>query len=477
MKLRLHWLLPVLLCQSVQAATISELAETDIREQAWEFITLSQPVVQTVVLGATLLGLCCGLLGSFIVVRRMALIGDALSHAVLPGVALGFLWNMTRDPVAIFVGAVGAGLVGTIVFSAIRGTTKIKEDSALGLVLSGFYGLGIALMGMIQGMDTVAGKSGLDKYLFGQIAALSSADVKLMAVVTAITVLIVVVFYKELLVVSFDRAFAQANGLPEWLVHYTIMLLLAFAIVVALQAVGVVLVSAMLITPAATAYLLTDRFHRMLVYSSLLGILSGLLGAFFSYLGSGLPTGPFMVLGASTVFVAVFLFAGKHGLVPRLWRIRSRRQRIAIENLLKACYQVRESEKFCREAVAVQELHERRAIDEVLFKEHLVLLTKHGYATLESNGTELHLTPKGWMEACRIIRNHRLWELFLTRAADYPADHVHDDAEVIEHVLGAKTVRELERRLNYPAHDPHGKAIPSIQDIESARNSYRGASS
>lgn len=446
------------------AAKIGELSETTVAGQALRFLSLQDPALRQVMLGTILLGICCGLLGSFIVVRKMALVGDSLSHAVLPGVAAGFLWNQTKDPIAIFVGASLAGLLGTAAISLIRQTTRLKEDAALGLVLASFFSVGICMVTMIQRLPT-GNKSGIDKFLFGQAAALSAGDVRLMAVVTLVSALAIALFYKELLLTSFDPGFARAAGFPVQIIHYCVMLLLAFAVVIALQAVGVVLVSAMLITPAAAAYLLTDRMHWMLFLAALFGMLAGVLGAFLSFLGSHLPTGPFMVLAASAVFVTAFLFGPRHGVVVRWWRQRSGSDRIRRENTLKAIYRVLEERDFQNDGVVLRELAElrRESLEEA--REQTRELLEHDLATAQEDGNIVFLTPKGWQRACEIVRNHRLWELYLTNAADYPVDHVHDDAEKIEHVLGEEIVRELERKLHYARRDPHGRLIPGFSDI------------
>jgi manganese/zinc/iron transport system permease protein len=462
------WLLGLALldavCLPAHAARIGELGQTRLLEQAVRFFTFQDPAVRYALLGSMLLGVTCGLLGSFLVVRKMALVGDALSHAVLPGVALGFLWNMTKDPLAIFVGATLAGLLGTTMVGLIKQTTRLKEDTALGMVLAAFFSVGICLVTMIQHLPT-GNKSGIDKFLFGQAAAISAADVKLMTVVTVLSLLAVSLFYKEFLVTSFDSGFASAAGFPTQWLHHGLMLLLAFAVVIALQAVGVVLVSAMLITPAAAAYLLTDRLHRMLLLAAAFGLAAGSVGAFLSFLGPGLPTGPFMVLGASAVFVLALLFGPRHGVLIRWWRRRSRSQRTRRENTLKALYHVLEGRNFAGEGVSLRELAERRreTLDEA--KAQAEALRRHGLATLHEDGNVIYLTPEGWQRACGIVRNHRLWELYLTNAAHIPADHVHDDAEKIEHVLGEDVVRQLEKRLDYATTDPHGRAIPGEADI------------
>ena len=450
---------------AVRAAKISELGDTTFLEQAARFFTFQDPAVRYALLGSMLLGITCGLLGSFIVVRKMALVGDALSHAVLPGVAIGFLWNMSKDPVAIFIGATVAGLLGTVVVRLITDTTRLKDDTALGLVLATFFAVGICLLTMIQRLPT-GNKSGIDKFLFGQAAAMGPGDIKLMAVVTVLTLVVILVFYKEFLVTSFDPGFARAAGLPAQAAHYALMLLLAFAIVIALQAVGVVLVSAMLITPAAAAYLLTDRLHHMLWLSSLFGLLAGALGSFVSFLGPNFPTGPFMVLAATSVFALAFLFGPRHGVINRWLRQRSRSARIQRENTLKSIYHVLEGRDFKGEGVSMRELAERRRETVEEAARQSASLRRHGLATLGEEGNLVFLTPGGWQVACNIVRNHRLWELYLTHAAQIAPDHVHDDAEKIEHVLGDEVVRQIERRLEDATRDPHGRAIPSLADLQ-----------
>jgi manganese/zinc/iron transport system permease protein len=452
------WAMPL------NAAKIGDLSDTRVLEQALRFVSLADPAVRYALLGSILLGITCGLLGSFLVVRRMALVGDALSHAVLPGVALGFLWNMSKDPVAIFIGATLAGLLGTAVVFAIKRTTHLKEDTALGMVLAGFFSVGICLVTLFQKLP-MGNKSGIDKFLFGQAAALGPDDLRLMLAVAVLAVGVVTICYKEFLLVSFDPSFASVCALPtRWLQH-ALMVLLAFAVVIALQAVGVVLVSAMLITPAATAYLLTDRLQRMLWISALLGMTAGVSGAFFSFLGSNLSTGPFMVLAATFQFCLAFLFAPQRGVLVRWWRQRSQERRIARENTLKAIYHIFEQLEFRGETIAFRELAEKRRITLEMAAAEARALADHQFATIGPDGESVSLTPSGWQRACAIVRNHRLWELYLTHAASIAPDHVHDEAEIIEHVLGEDVVRELERRLSYARQDPHGKPIPSIVDV------------
>ena len=230
---------------------------------------------------------------------------------------------------------------------------------------------------------------------------------------------VVFVFYKELLVTSFDAGFARSIALPSEWIHHGLMLLVAFAVVIALQAVGVVLVSAMLITPAAAAYLLTDRMHRMLLLAVGFGVGSGVLGAFISFLKPNIPTGPCMVLGASALFAVAFFGGPRHGVLTRWWRHVSRSKRVQRENTLKALFQVlerRDAEP--EDSISLKELAERRreTLDEV--SSQASALKQHGFVTLHEEGNKILFTPSGWQLACTIVRNHRLWELYLTNEAN-----------------------------------------------------------
>ncbi len=454
----------LLSASTAQAARIGDVVETDTWEQALRFFSFRDPSLRLVLVGALLLGLNCGVLGGFVVVRRMALVGDMLSHAVLPGIVIGFLWAQTKDPLAILLGALGAGAAATGVSSLLARTTRLKPDAVLGLVLASFYGAGICLLGLVQNLPTGA-KSGMDKFLFGQAAGLSGDDVLLMAVSAGVTLVLVGWFYHDLLALSFHRGFGEVLGLRMSWLHGVIMLLTAFAVIVAMQAVGVVLVSAMLIIPAATAYLLTDRLPRLLGWSAALGMAAAVLGAFASFLGSNLPTGPLMVLAGALFFALAFMFSPRHGWITRWWRRRRRRERTERENTLKAMHRVLEDRGGLEEGVAVTALAAQRREPEAESRARGQALVKAGLATWHAEKAALFFTPAGRERASAVVRNHRLWELYLTQAASFAADHVHDQAEEIEHVLGEETVRQLSRRLDFPAVDPHGRPIPTVGEI------------
>ena len=230
--------------------------------------------LRTVALGAATLGLVSGVLGSFAVIRRQSLLGDAISHAALPGIALAFLLSGSRAPLVLVLGAAIAGWLGTLAVMVAVRQTRVKEDAALGIVLSVFFGFGLVLLTYIQRRPD-ASQAGLDRFLFGQAATLLGRDIATMAVLGALALIAVILLWKEFKLLSFDREFAASVGYPTRLLDVVLTSLIVIAIVIGLQAVGVVLMSAMIVAPAAAARQWTDRLSMMVVLSGALGALVG----------------------------------------------------------------------------------------------------------------------------------------------------------------------------------------------------------
>jgi manganese/zinc/iron transport system permease protein len=412
-----------------------------------------------VVWAALLLGITCGLLGSFIVLRRQSLLGDAIGHAVLPGVCMGFLLAGVRSMPALLLGALVAGILAAALIGLLQRTTSLKSGECMGVVFTGFYGLGIVLLKYIQNRG-MQDQAGLDKFLFGQIVGTSLQDVIYMACITVVAIVVVIVFWRKLAVSSFDEDFAFSLGIPVRAIHYVLTGLLTVGIVISIQAVGVVLVAAFLITPAATAYLLTDRLERMAVLSAVFGAAAGVLGAFVSLLGSNLPTGALMVLGASSLFAAAFLLSPAHGLLPRLRRLYQRRRKTQAENLLRTLYLIMETRGHDDRRFGVDDIAAKRQESPAHVRRLARLAARRGWVDPDSPDPII-LTDQGLAESKRVVRNHRLWELFLTQEARLAADHVHADAEYIEHVLPRDVLEKLEAMLASPTVDPHGKPIPA----------------
>jgi len=281
--------------------------------------------IRNVALGSAILGVMGGVLGCFAVLRRQSLLGDALAHATLPGVCLAFLLTGTRSPAALLTGAVLAALAGALVILLVTNRTRIKQDAALGIVLSVFFGLGTVLLSYIGGTGEAA-QSGLDRFVFGQAAAIVAGDVVAMGSITAAALLVVALLYKEFKLLAFDPAFASALGYPVGPLGVVLTALIVAAIVVGIQAVGVVLMAAMLITPAVAARQWTERLGVMLVVSGLFGAASGVAGALLSASGQNLPTGPLIVLVATGILLVSLLLGRSRGFLPSALRDRRNRR-------------------------------------------------------------------------------------------------------------------------------------------------------
>ena len=289
--------------------------------------------LRTVALGTAIIGITSGVLGSFALLRKQSLLGDAISHATLPGVVLAFMLTRARTSLVLLVGAAIAGWIATLLIMAVIRNTRIKEDSALGIALSVFFGLGLMLLTFTQRMAD-ARQAGLDRFLFGQAAALVERDVITMAIIALLALLCVAFFWKEFKLISFDPEYAASLGLPTRGLEIGLTTLLVVAIVIGLQAVGVILMSAMVVAPAAAARQWTDRLSVMVLLAGCFGAVSGVGGAVISSTGAGLATGPVIVLVVSVITIFSMLFAPNRGLIWRWIRQQANRRRLRYVGIL-----------------------------------------------------------------------------------------------------------------------------------------------
>jgi manganese/zinc/iron transport system permease protein len=280
--------------------------------------------LRNVALGSALLGIVSGVLGSFAVLRGQSLLGDTLSHAALPGICIAFMVTDSRTPIVLLLGAGLAGWFGTWILLNIVRQTKLREDAALGIILSTFFGFGVVLLSLIQRSNN-ANQAGLDKYMFGQAAALVASNVATFAVLGGIALLVIIGLYKEFKLLSFDPDFAASLGFPTRGLDILLTSLLVVAVMIGLQTVGVVLMAAMVIGPGAAARQWTDRLSTMLALAALFGATSGVTGAVASVLDESLPTGPMIIMSLTTIVAVSLLFAPRHGIVAD--QIRRRRNR------------------------------------------------------------------------------------------------------------------------------------------------------
>ena len=269
--------------------------------------------LQKALLTSIMVGIICGVIGCFIILRGMALMGDAISHAVLPGVAISYMLGIN-----FFFGAVFSGVLTALAIGFVTQNSRIKHDTSIGIMFTAAFASGIIMITLL--------KSSTDLYhiLFGNVLAVRSADMWITLGIGLIVIAAVYLFYKELLVTSFDETMGAAYGLPVRFIHYFLMTLLTMVTVASLQTVGIVLVVAMLITPAAAAYLLTDRLWVMIFLAAGIGIIASIVGLYFSFTYN-LASGATIVLSATAIFVLAFLLSPKHGLIWKTLKVRKKR--------------------------------------------------------------------------------------------------------------------------------------------------------
>ena len=295
--------------------------------------------LRTVALGSAALGLVAGALGAFAVLRRQSLLGDAVSHAALPGIVLAFVITGAKTPLVLVLGAALAGWAASLLVMLVVRTSRIKLDTALGLVLSTFFGLGLVLLSIVQ-RSAGAGQAGLDRFLFGQAATLVGDDLKTMSALGALVLVMLMLLWKEFKLLAFDPAFAGSLGLPVRVLDVILTTLLVIAIVIGLQTVGVVLMSAMVVAPAAAARQWTDRLGRLVLLSGIFGAVSGLAGAVLSSLVPRLPTGPTIILVVTVITLLSLLLAPGRGLLAERWRRGRQRRRVQADNVLADLYRL-----------------------------------------------------------------------------------------------------------------------------------------
>lgn len=422
-----------------------------------DFFSFSDPNIRFVTIGSVLLTASSAIVGSFTFLNKKSLVGDAIAHAVLPGICLGFMLSGTKNPVYLITGAFITGWISLYLVQYITNKTRIKEDTAIGLILSVFFGIGILLLTVIQKSGNAA-QSGLDHFLFGKAAALVGQDLYTFATVAVILLVAVFLLFKEFSLLAFDKDYAHTIGLPVKTLELILTSLIVLAVVIGIQAVGVVLMAAILITPAAAARFWTDKIKVMFFLASIFGAISGLSGAYISYIAPAMPTGPWIVIVISTIAFISFFFAPGRGIVSRLARQFTIRRTINDENVLKALYQLGEENKNFFIQRYPDEIIRRRKFEKDNLVKVLKRLKSQGY--VDNTGNLWGLTGEGKTRAMRVVKIHRLWEMYLTTHLHIAPDHVHEDADTIEHLLTPELEAELEKLLDYPTVDPHKSEIP-----------------
>lgn len=421
------------------------------------FFSFQDVNVIYVSLGTIILGASAAVVGSFTFLRKRALIGDAIAHAILPGICIAFLFSGTKNYFFLIIGAFISGWISILLVDYISKNSKIKEDTAIGLILSVFFGFGILLLTYIQQSGNAA-QTGLDSFLFGKAASMVQQDVIIFSIISILLVITVTLFYKELQLISFDEAFGQSMGLPVKGLVFMLSSLTVLAVVTGIQAVGVVLMAALLITPTAAAKYWSGYLPRILVLAAFIGGFSGFSGTLISYIAPNMPTGPWVVMVLSIIAFGSILFAPKKGILAKWLKQIHHKHRIQDENIIKVFFQVAEAEKSFGEPKTIEMIREKRFYPDKLIRRILKRLKRHGYLFQNSEG--YYLSPFGQRKAARLVKLHRLWELYLTEYLRIAPDHVHEDADTIEHLITPELEKKLEEKLGYPKVDPHNSEIP-----------------
>ena len=368
-----------------------------------EYIELvfSDYTLRTITLGTAILGAVTGMLGSFAVLRKQSLLGDAISHAALPGIAIAFLITGAKDSNTLLIGALVSGLLGTFWIRGIVSKTHLKSDTALGLILSLFFGFGMLLLTFIQKQPN-ANQAGLDKYLFGQAATLVESDVWLMAIVTGLCLLVLLFFWKEFKLFLFDADYAKTLGFNTNFIDILITSFIVLAIVLGLQTVGVVLMSAMLLAPAAAARQWTNSLSKMVALAAIFGAFSGVFGTAVSASQNNLSTGPVIVIVATIFVVFSFIFSPSRGLLFRQIRFIANRRDLQLQKTLAFMYHIAETHEDISHPHAIKILNDFQGYT----RKSLQKLVDKDYVTLD--GTMWHLTEKGFITAANLYNQQAI---------------------------------------------------------------------
>lgn len=421
-----------------------------------EVISLANYNTRLVILSTSILGIASGSIGSFLLLRKRSLIGDAISHACLPGIGIAFLimtalGNTGKFLPGLLLGASISGFVGVLVVMAIRNTTKLKDDAAMGIVLSIFFGLGVALLRIITEIPG-ASAAGLESFIYGKTASIVLYDFWLISLVAILVTVASFILLKEWTLLCFDSGYAATQGWPVYALDFSLLVGITLVTVIGLQSVGLILIIAFLIIPPSAARFWTENLKKMLIISSVLGGLSGWVGATMSALFQNLPAGAVIVLVATTIFIFSMLFGTSRGLLIRFIKHTKLNRKIGRDHLMHSSYEVleemamHENRMINNQKIKRSRLLQRRSWMDTELKSLIHTSKKNGLIERYTDEYIL-LGEAGFAEAARTTRNHRLWEMYLIEYAEVAPTNVDRGADLVEHVLGADIVRMLESKM------------------------------
>ncbi len=436
-----------------------------------------------VLLGTSLLGISGGMVGTFMLLRKRSLVSDVVGHASLPGIATAFIVmemlhaGSGKSLTGLLTGAAVAGTAGILCTTGIRRVTKIKEDASYAIVLSIFFGLGIALFTVIQSMPT-GNAAGLNQFIFGKAASLRAEDVRLIAGGSLLVLAVLALFFKEFAFLCFDEESAAAQGLPVLALDLLLMGLVVGVSVIGLQSVGLLLVVALVITPTAAARFWTHNLQQMTFLSALFGALSAILGVMASAAAPRIAAGSVIVLFGAVIFTISLLFGWKRGILRRVMEQLRITRLVGRHDLLRSIYEeieptLSDSALPQERDVATQSFTFDRLLQlrswNITHLSRLLRNAEREKLVVKTGDGNYRLTKTGTVEALRIVREHRLWELYLIKYADIAPAQVDRAADRIEHVLEPEVIEELTKLLaaRYPQKtmppSPHPLVIAPVE--------------
>ncbi|MBS0654261.1 MAG: metal ABC transporter permease [Verrucomicrobia bacterium] len=439
----------------------------------WEYFT--DPVLAAPTIGCMLMSMIAAVVGALAFLQRQSLVGEMLSHACYPGVIISLLvlqlfFPFSSDSSILLATLVGAALscvFGMYLTNLLQHRFRVSSDAALCVVLSSFFGVGLLVLSALQLSFPTLHRQ-LQSYLFGQAATMTQGNVYIYALLAIVIVFSLLLFYRQIKMVIFDPQFAQVVGVNIRYTQFLLISLVVLAVVIGIRTIGVVLMSAMLIFPSCSARQWTDHLLRLLLLSSLFGLVCGFCGVYFSHTMSfmwlqdgrfiSFPTGPMIVLAGGAVFLFSSLFAPRSGLLLRLGRQISFWSKCQQENLLKMIWKLSEKEK--RQEFSFEELKANFQVSSCRLWFLLFSLRSRGWLRRRKSKT-YELTASGMYWGRKIVRLHRIWEVYLVTYCGVAKDRVHPSAEEMEHIITREIEEELSFVLHNPKLDPHKQPIPS----------------
>jgi manganese/zinc/iron transport system permease protein len=418
-----------------------------------------------VMIGTALLGMAAGLVGSFTMLRKRALMSDALAHSALPGLVLAFfaaplVGLPPRNLFFLLSGAALSGVLGVFTVQFLVRRTRLHEDAAIGVVLSTFFGAGVVLLSVVQAEGS-SGAAGLHHFIYGQTAALRLEDVYFSLLLASIAVVVLIALFKELRLLCFDPAFAVAQGWPVTTLDLLLMALVVTVTVLGFQSVGMLLVVALLIVPAAAARFWSEHLTTTVILSGVFGTLSGYLGAALSAAFPHFPAGAVIVLVGSFLFFVSFFLAPARGVFAASIRFFRLRLRVAEEHMLREWFEHIEITKQDPRSAHAFQLHTLRSFRGLhAFERVLIRWILAAKRLVNFEGHAGKVSEEGVARALALTRNHRLWEQYLIHYADVAPQQVDRFADRAEHVLSPDIVKELEHALRAHGRYPGEAAIP-----------------